>query len=424
MNHSIQPPKKHSFSVIDAQQKQLAQHCFWDASEQTLWIDCRKVLPKLGVISVPSWDALTMSSLPIPDYPSQLKVLEWSNYSDLSYWRKQIPQWVQDSCALFPTHQLRLLHYSGKYPQVLELLDHAPMLAWRLINRDLQEPEIVALLSGKRQQIVSQVGWPGKEETVKFLRNLRLRFVNDEISEQVEICLLDDKRLTALQALPRINSMALSLAARFPELIGSRLHHALAKLPCRPMQCKAMLAQLEDTYRLADVLNLPQSELDKVGESRYLVEVSEHYQTWLNLSKQLFVQQHQSVRKDNQADTLPCEEITEKEQVARLEQRLSSEIVSLIDWKDWLALSVKQHHNWWLDYPSEAEAIRVDKLANSTKQLLVWKDEKGVWGALIQVASNPDRSSQSIQLLRVRGEDNCLPEAKQLSDLHFWIAKQ
>ncbi len=128
-------------------QKQLSKSCFWDEVEQTLWIDCRKALPEFGVLNVPSWDALTMSAAKIPAYPSNLRILDWSNYSQISYWRKQIPPWVHDSCALFPTHQLSLLHYAGKYPQVLELLDHSPMLAWRLIKAGLDEPDIVALLS-------------------------------------------------------------------------------------------------------------------------------------------------------------------------------------------------------------------------------------------------------------------------------------
>ena len=70
----------------DIKQKQLAQHCFWDESEQTLWIDCRKLMPELGVVSVPGWDALAMSSTEVPDYPSRLKVLGWSNFSQISYW--------------------------------------------------------------------------------------------------------------------------------------------------------------------------------------------------------------------------------------------------------------------------------------------------------------------------------------------------
>ncbi|MGM0541772.1 MAG: hypothetical protein ACQEQR_04985 [Pseudomonadota bacterium] len=380
-------------------QQQLSKSCFWDDIEQTLWIDCRKVLPAFGVLNVPSWDALTMSSAKIPPYPSSLRILDWSNYSQISYWRKQIPQWVQDSCALFPTHQLTLLHYTGKYPQVLELLDHSPMLAWRLITAGLEESEIVVLLSGKRQVMVGQVGWPEKVETVKFLRNLRLRLVNDEIADQIEICLMDEQRLTALQRLPRINSMALSLAARFPELIGCKLHHALAQLPCRPMQCQSMVALLEDAYRLAQARNLPPAEIEKIGNCRYLVEVTEIYQAWLKVACDEFVEEMMRVDSARQAQNR-----------STFQERLCAEPKVIRAWQDWVAVSRLQQHAWWLDY------------ATSGQDLMVWQDEKGVWSALF--SQYPDESINDLQtLVRVRGEDNCLPGAKPLSDLHLWQAR-
>ncbi len=376
-------------------QKQLSKSCFWDDVEQTLWIDCRKVLPEFGVLNVPSWDALTMSSTKIPTYPSNLRILDWSNYSQISYWRKQIPQWVQDSCALFPTHQLSLLHYAGKYPQLLELLDHSPMLAWRLITAGLEEVDIVALLSGKRQVMAGKVGWPEKVETVKFLRNLRLRLVNNEIAEQIEVCLMDEQRLTALQTLPRINSMALSLAARFPELIGCKLHHALAQLPCRPMQCQSMVALLEDAYRLAEALNLPQAEIDKIGNCRYLVEVTNIYQAWLKVGCDEFVQKMRVIDSENRSN---------------LSERLSAEPKLIISWQDWVEVSRLQQHAWWLDYSTNGQA------------LVVWQDEKGLWSALISKYS--DESIAGLQtIVRVRGEENCLPGAKPLSDLHLWQAR-
>ena len=264
------------FTAADRMQQQLAKHCYWDEFEQVLYIDARKLFPKEGVVTILGWDNMMMNALPVPVYPAYFKIMSWSKHPQYADWRKQIPQWVQESCALFPTHQMTLLHYAGKYPQVLELLDHAPMLAWRLVKSSLQEPEIVALLSGKRTDIAKTVGWPGKAETVKFLTNLRLRLVNKEIAEQIETCLLDDQRLTALQNLPRINSMALSLAARFPELIGSKLHHALAQLPCRPMQCQSMIALLEDAYRVAECLGLGEQTVCAEGQqgamSQYLVD--------------------------------------------------------------------------------------------------------------------------------------------------------
>ncbi len=376
-------------------QKQLSKSCFWDEVEQTLWIDCRKVLPEFGVLNVPSWDSLTMSSSKIPAYPNNLRILDWSNYSQISYWRKQIPQWVHDSCALFPTHQLSLLHYAGKYPQVLELLDHSPMLAWRLITAGLEEVDIVALLSGKRQIMAGQVGWPEKVETVKFLRNLRLRLVNDEIAEQIEICLMDEQRLTALQTLPRINSMALSLAARFPELIGCKLHHALAQLPCRPMQCQSMVALLEDAYRLAEALTLPHAEIDKIGNCRYLVEVTQVYQAWLKIGCDKFVREMMAINSEKKSN---------------LEQRLSAEPKVMTSWQDWVEVSRLQQHAWWLDYSTNAQG------------LVIWQDEVGVWCALI--SQDSDEFLGDLQtIVRVRGEENCLPGAKPLSDLHLWQAR-
>ena len=380
-------------------QRQLSKSCFWDDVEQTLWIDCRKVLPEFGVLNVPSWDALTMSSAEIPVYPYNLRILDWSNYSQISYWRKQIPQWVQDSCALFPTHQLLLLHYAGKYPQVLELLDHSPMLAWRLITSGLEESDIVGLLSGKRQVMVGQVGWPEKVETVKFLRNLRLRLVNDEIADQIEVCLMDEQRLTALQTLPRINSMELSLAARFPELIGCKLHHALAQLPCRPMQCQSMVALLEDAYRLAEALNLPQVEIDKIGSCRYLVEVTQIYQAWLKVGCDEFVEKMMA------ADSARHAQIS-----SNIGERLSAEPKVMALWQDWVEVSRLQQHAWWLDYSDNGEA------------LVVWQDETGIWSALINKHS--DELIADLQtIVRVRGEDNGLPGAKPLSDLHLWQAR-
>lgn len=382
----------------DLRQQRLAQHCFWDEEEQILWIDCRQVFPELGVVKAPSWDGLMMSSSEIPEYPSQLTILAWSNFSQLSYWRKQIPKWVQESCALFESHQLKMLHYSGKYPQVLELLDHAPMLVWRLMCSSLLESEIVALMSGKRQQLVAQVGWPDRAEAVKFLRNLRLRHVNKHISEQVEVCLMDKQRLIALQSLPRINSMALSLASVFPALIGSRLHHALAQLPCRPMQCQSMVALLEDAYALAERLALPKKETAKIGECRYLVEVSRLYQVWLKeavSAKQmglgLVFSDHQKV------DDSWLASLSETPKKLCLKQ-------------EWLELSQLQQHAWWLDYD------------RSNVSLVVWKDSEGIWSGLIgnQTSAEKQGSVLNPNIIRVRGEKNTLPSAKQLTALHLW----
>lgn len=384
----------------DRIQQQLAKHCFWDEFEQVLYIDARSRFPKEGVVTILGWDNMMMNAQPIPDYPDYFKILSWPKHPQYADWRKQIPKWVQDSCALFPSHQMTLLHYTGKYPQVLELLDHAPMLAWRLVSSNLEEPEIVALLSGKRADMAATIGWPGKAETVKFFTNLRLRLVNKEIAEQIETCLLDEQRLSALQNLPRINSMALSLAARFPELIGSKLHHALAQLPCRPMQCQSMIAQLEDAYRVADYLGLGDETVKKIGQCRYLVEVNTLYQAWLidtiNQVKPNNVTLHTSIEK-------------------HFIDHLSTEPSPVHGLENWLALTSIQQHAWLTDFASQIH-------------LVAWQDDEGVWGALIhsQLPQNPNDSRRENALhkvIRVRGLENSLAGPKQHSALHLWQIK-
>lgn len=395
----------------DRKQQQLAKFCFWDEFEQQLYIDARTLFPQEGVVTIISWDNMMLNAQPIPNYPSFFKIMGWSNHSQFSDWRKQIPKWVQDSCALFPSHQMTLLHYAGKYPQVFELLDHAPMLAWRLVTSGLEEPEILALLSGKRIQIAETVGWPGKAETIKFLTNLRLRWVTKEISEQIEMCLLDEQRLNALQALPRINSMALSLAARFPELIGSKLHHALAQLPCRPMQCQSMLALLEDAYRAADFLKHCDEVVDKIGKCRYLVEVTGLYQAWLveaiKKSRDAKIKQHGA----NQQ---------------HLKQRLTTEPRVMHGLDDWITLTQIQQHIWLTEYISDEHGLN---RTNSQGVLVAWKDEEGVWAALTypHLPDSPQAMNNAMEMnsiLRVRGLENSLPGAKQLSTLHLWQASQ
>lgn len=384
-------PSPAVLSPAEKLQKQLPKQSFWDEVEQLLYIDARRFFPKVGVLCVLGWDNMMLNAQPIPEYPTQFNVMSWPKQAGFADWLKQIPQWVQQSCGLFPSHQLTLLHYAGKYPQLLELLDHAPMLAWQLVKSGLQEPEIVALLSGKRTQIAESIGWPGKADTVKFLTNLRLRWVDQNIAENVELCLLDSQRLSALQNLPRINSMALSLAARFPQLIGSPLHHALAKLPCRPMQCQSMVALLEDSYHLAEYLQLPASQVAKIGQCRYLVEVSELYDSWM----QPLLNEPASLSMHSEPTLLTTEQ-------------------------QWLALSAMQKHAWFADYNQSIE---------KPVHLYVWQDEEGVWGALLAV--NSEAESPQLQprytndkLIKLRGLDNTLAGAKQLSFLHLWQAQR
>ena len=381
-------------------QQRLAKHCYWDDEAQTLWIDARKILPNLGVIEVMGWDRMMFDPNPVPNYPVDLTVLQWTNYSQFSHWRKQVPPWVLDSCALFPSHQLTLLHFCGKYPQLLELLDHAPLLAWRLVSCALEEPEIVALLSGKRVALVQQVGWPGKDSTVKFLRNLRLRWVNQEIADQIETCLLDDHRMQTLQDLPRINSMALSLAARFPHLIGSTLHKTLAQLPCRPMQCKSMVALLEDVYRLGEALGLPQTDINRIGECRYLSDVSQVYQGWLNTAVEMASVSSSNSLADKLAHSTKAFEV-------------------LSDFDDWVQLSVLQQHAWLMDFiENEEQASAIKLIAWQTQQISKTQQTQHIiWAAMLTL-----NVEQKWQVIRVRGPENTLADAKPWSDLHLWQA--
>lgn len=364
---------------------------------------------------------MMMQAGDIPDYPKDLNLLAWPNTSQVAYWKKQIPAWVLESCALFPTHQLRLLHFVGRYPQMLELLDHSPILAWRLVAQKMAESDLVALLSDKRTKLVEELGWPGKQETVQFLRNLRLRLVTQDVVDSVETCLLDETRLKNLQALPRINSMALSLAARFPDLIGSRLHRSLAQLPCRPMQCQAMIAQLEDVYRAADYLNLPESERARIGQARYLVDVEKIYQAW-------------------------CFSGPENAVLS-----LSDKPLRLTSLAQWTALSQMQQHCWLTDWPGDdsehegsvnkrlddvsldnvsLDSVNVeDKTLSEVERapesslnrpvfLVAFVCEQTTVAALIE--SDP----QEFKILRARQGENQLPTSEQLSRIHLWLAGQ
>lgn len=353
----------------------LSRKLYWDMEEQVLWLDLRQIWPDKGVLRLPSWDQMMLSAEPIPQYAPALDVLSWSIHSELRFWLQQIPKWVVESCQLFPSHQLSLLHYAGRYPQMLELLEHAPLLAWELVRAPLTESERVALFQAKRTDMVEKLGWPGKSETLKFLCNLRLRQVNNELLEQVQVCLLDEKRLNSLQALPRINSMALSLAARFPELIGQRLHQSLARMPCRPMQCKSMIALLEDVYRLAEFIG----EADvtrKIGDCRYLVEVETLYQAWLN-------------------QTLG--------QQASIELELTSEPECLTHSKQWQALSRQQHQAWWLD------------AGQPNKQLWAWLFEGEPVGLLL------DNSGEQAKIQRLRQAQNQLASAALQAQVELWL---
>lgn len=361
--------------VLSPQERQLAKHCYWDPEAQELWVDCRKWMPKYHVFSIPGWDQMMMQSVAIQAYPKELNILAWPDFSQVAYWKKQIPAWVLESCALFPTYQLRLLHFVGRYPQMLELLDHSPILAWRLVALNLDEADLVALLHDKRTKMVEQLGWPGKQQTVLFLRKLRLRLVTEDIVDSVEVCILDEDRLEGLQSLPRVNSMALSLAARFPNLIGSRLHQNLAKLPCRPMQCKSMVAQLEDVYRVADVLKVDQAALDAVSDARYLVDVEKIYQAWCFFEG------------------------------FSIDLRLDSKPKILTEQSEWQALSRLQHHYWLTDWKKQSDEFFLCAF--------LWEGEP--------IAALIIQTDMEYKIIRARRSENRLLSSEQLSQLHLWL---
>jgi hypothetical protein len=377
-------------------ERHLARQTYWDAPTQTLLIDGRgwlKDQPGVvdGVITVPGWDAMMLSREPIPRYPAQMHVLAWPDHGALKAWRKPIPNWVWQSCAMFPTHQLRLLHFVGRYPQLLELLDHSPVLAWQLVSAELDEADVVALLQGKQTDLMAELGWPGKREALAFLRKLRLRFVNDELADSVATCLLDESRLDALQALPRVNSMALALAARFPQWIGTRLHVSLAQQPCRPMQCQSLLALLQDTNDLMNALDLPESERARVTQCRYLVEVEQLYQRWADLPTL------SASEFDRTLDDLALSE----------HPRLLSEQA------DWDRLSRLQRHAWWVDW-ARAEQGQV--------QLYAFAESGQVQAALVDATKR--LSAPEAALITLRGLDNALPEAQAWSKWHLWLVGQ
>jgi len=364
--------------TIDIRQKMLAKQCLWDQEAQVLWVDARKLYPHLGVQQLMCWDNLLFSKGEIPDYPKDWQIMQWANLTSIASWRKQIPMWVQESVGLFSSHQLKLLHYVSRYPQLLELLDHAPMLAWRLMDSGLSENEIVALLSQKRTEITERAGWPGKVETVQFLTNLRLRFVNPMIAEQVEICINDASRLQAMQSLPRINSMALSLAARFPEMIGCRLHQSLASMPCRPMQCQSMIALLEDIYRLAEYQGWCEKALQQVSDCRYLVEVEKIYFAALATLK--------------------------KQNVHLI---LHDKPTLLEHESEWLGLSLLLKHYWLSDLGKGSE-------------LYSFKEDEITVGFLWHT------QTKKIERIRCAKANNFnqLPDAKILSKIHLWEVSQ
>ena len=361
---------------LSPKQRLLARQTLFDEMDGSLWVDAREIAPEIGAQRIPSWDEMMLGKDPIPSYPHDWRIFEWSHTSALQKWRKPIPQWIQQSCALFPSHQIEMLHYVGKYPQLLELLDHAPVLVWRLMQAQLSENDIHQLLSQKQTHLAAQLGWPAQKETLSLLRKLRLRFVSPEVAESIDTCILDPERRHQLQQLPRISSMALTLAARFPNLIGTPLHQTLAQLPCRPMQCQAMIALLEDATTLAEYLHLNPTQT--LGQFRYLTDIETQYRDWV--FQQFAEKMPQKMSSSLTLSTQPLQ-IQTPEQLMQISQLTA--------------------HAWFAEVNLQ------------TDKLIAWKIPSPEEKTETLIAAH----YQNQTLIKARTENNQLPTAQQLSQL-------
>lgn len=256
----------------------LSRHSLWDEETATLWVDLTPFDATLQPVAIPGWERMLTWQDAAPELPAW-SVLDWPTTPAVHAWRRQIPAWVRDTLQRLPNKgQLRLLFLCARYPQMLELLDKMPVLAWRLANAELDEHQLQQFFPRPRTDMNALVGWPQDRQAIRFLHKLRLRSMDEQMLQQVDTCLTDPTIYQRASDLPRINSMALTLAAHFPQLIGTPLHQSLARQPCRPQQCQQMKALLQDTIELANWLG---ESLDPIKSSRFLVEVEEIYARWL-----------------------------------------------------------------------------------------------------------------------------------------------
>jgi len=168
-----------------------------------------------------------------------------------------------------------------------------------------------------------------------------------------------------------------------------------------------MLALLEDAYRVAEFLNLDNKTVNKIGNCRYLVEVTELYQAWLLLTIDKLSHAKVKLHSANQK---------------HLQQRLTNEPMMIHGLEDWMSLSQIQQHVWLTDYVENAQQ-------SNEAVLVAWQDEEGIWAALTEahLPEKPQESHQTMRMhsiARVRGLENCLAGAKQLSTLHLWQASR
>ena len=260
-----------------ALQRLLARHALWDAEGQQLIVELSPFHPQLGFVPIPSWEQmLTLSAKPqLPNWP----LLHWPELPAVAAWRACIPDWVAETLRRLPQrYQLQLLWLCARHPQMLEMLDKTPIMAWRIAAHHVPENELKQYFPEPRAKLAARLGWPERHETIRFLNRLRLRKMDEPILQQVERCLRQPEVLTRACQLPRINSMALTLSAHFPQLIDTPLHHSLARQPCQPQQCRVLHACLDDALKLADWLDQP---FEAIAKCRFMVEIEDLYQKWL-----------------------------------------------------------------------------------------------------------------------------------------------
>ena len=171
-----------------------------------------------------------------------------------------------------------------------------PLLVWKIADKHLDEHTLKSLFQQPRIYLTEAVNWGNQKETVRFLQKLRLRSMDTPIIQHVEQCLSQPQLLKQACHLPRINSMALTIAAQFPQFIDTPLHHSLARQPCRPEQCKQLHATLSDTLALAQWLNKPLSIIKKF---RFEIEIEEIYKEWLSESLKKQNTSYQTIRKQH-----------------------------------------------------------------------------------------------------------------------------
>lgn len=269
----------------------LIRHALWDAEGRTLWFDLSPFDARLEPVGIPSWDQWLTWQDAEPELP-QWPLLHWPDTPALTQWKRTLPDWVIETLMHLPgQQQLRLLYLCARHPQMLELLDRMPLLAWRIATHPIDENRLRQLFPQPRTRLAQSVGWPARREAIAFLQKLRLRQVTPQLLQHVEHCLNQTETLAATCQLSRINSMALTLAARFPSLIASPLHQSLARQPCQPRQCERLQAVLEDTLTVCHFL---QEDEALIGRQRFMIDVEALYARWFQTALTQWQHSHEA----------------------------------------------------------------------------------------------------------------------------------